>query len=105
MGKNDLVRIRIPAAEKERWRQHAAAAGLPLSAWVRTACRSGARGGDDAAVRAELVRLRRALNAIGNNVNQLAHRANAGAPIDQGALDRSAAAIEAMRTLLAEALR
>lgn len=105
MGKDSIIRIRVTTAARDRWRQHATAAGLPLSAWVRAACRSAGHGGDDAAVRAELVRLRREINALGNNVNQLAHQANAGMVINQKALEHAVAALDDMRALLAEALR
>lgn len=79
MARSTFVKFRTTPAEESRWRIAAASSGMSLSAWLRSladiAAATGANPGD---VRAELVALRRDLNAgIGNNINQIAHALNA----------------------------
>lgn len=74
---------------------------------MRAACRvyqrSGGRG--DADLRAELAGLRRAVNAVGNNANQLAAAANRGVPVPADDLARVAIAIKDIRAAINGALR
>jgi len=103
--KDGHVQIRIPAQRKAAWLD-AAGGRRHLSAWVRASAEAAVVAGvDPGTLRAELAAVRRELGAIGNNVNQLAHRANAGLGIDRADVARAAAAVDDMRQRVSIVLR
>ena len=81
------VTLRLPQRQADRWRSNAKAAGMTVSEWVRSSV------GDDGKVRVHRVRAADEVEAhrqrtaelakIGNNLNQIAHCVNAGAPITE----------------------
>lgn len=89
------LKITVTDGELDQVRQRAEAAGLTVSAYVRQAMLGSAPRAKRAATNAAAIR---ELTAIGNNLNQLARRANAGRfpvePAIQEALDELAAAVE-----------
>lgn len=110
MAKDDLIRFRISADRKAAWQACADAAGLSLSEWCRDAAaaearRVAARGTSERDLRAELAALRGEFGRIGNNLNQLAHRVNAGLALDTAALADALAELDAAREAVSAALR
>lgn len=103
MIRDSIIKIRVTSAGKQRWSVAAGAAGVELSEWIRAACRSYMRGGDDAAVRAELVRLRTELSRLGSNLNQVQHAINTR-QLSADAVASPLAAIAAMRAAITAAL-
>lgn len=93
MARSIFIKFRTTPAEERRWRGAADSSGMNLSAWLRSlADIAAATGANPADVRAELVALRRDLNAgIGNNVNQIAHAINADLKVGNPASPSEAA--------------
>lgn len=89
-GRRRVVSVKLSEAEHAAIRARAAAAGLSVAAFLAGAAEQGSGGlgvaGMTVAERrvwaAELLAVRRVLSATGNNVNQLARRANAGQAVD-----------------------
>lgn len=74
--------VRLTPQEREVWHAAARVAGRgKTAAWVRDVVTDHMKGGSPRAVGAdaEVARARAELARIGNNLNQLAHQANAGA--------------------------
>lgn len=74
--------VRLTPQEREVWHAAARVAGRgKTAAWVREVVAAHLKGGSPRAVGAdsEVARARAELARIGNNLNQLAHQANAGA--------------------------
>lgn len=114
--RGDIVKVSGTSPDQRAaWRACAAAAGLPMAAWVREAADAAAATGTTAAdLRDALVWLRTDLGrGLGNNVNQLAHALNldlkAGhrpeAAAHERALAAAAADAAAMRRAVDRALR
>ncbi len=82
MGDSAVVRIRVPAAQKASWQEHARSTGVPLSSWIREAAVVRAREDSGAPtladVRADLADIRRYLGAASRNLNQLTRHAHSG---------------------------
>lgn len=97
----DRLRIRIHPEEMERWKAAAASHGMAVSAWMRTLADDAAATGKTGKETAEaLVALRTEIaRGVGNNLNQLAHRKNAGGHIDGEAVEEAARAV---RTAMGE---
>ena len=77
--REDVVKLSgTSAAQREAWRDAAAAAHLSLAAWLREAADAAALAGATAAeLRAEIAALRVELGrGVGNNLNQLARALN-----------------------------
>lgn len=89
-----MVKIRATSTARSVWQKAAESAGETLSDFIRTAVNAHRRG-DTADVRAELVELRREINRLGSNVNQLVHLANAGQPIDAASIEDAFAEMKA----------
>ncbi|WP_342627171.1 plasmid mobilization relaxosome protein MobC [Nguyenibacter vanlangensis] len=88
-------RIRASRADLSAWERAAAAAGSNKTAWLRSlAAEASTTGQPPGALVGELIRLRREIAAIGNNVNQIAHHMNAGGHADpEAALGQVEAAL------------
>jgi len=95
-------RFRLSAADRIALGVAAAEAGCSAAEVVRRAAQSvPAR---DAETRAEIASLRRQLNGLGSNLNQLIHMAHSG-QLDIDAIQTTIATIAAMRAEVSEALR
>lgn len=64
MVADTIAKLRIDNARKLRWQTSASARGRTLSTFMRLACDSAAEGMDAASIRADLVRVRRLVNAV-----------------------------------------
>lgn len=109
-----VAKFRADPAAVVRWRMASAAAGMTLSAWLRSVADHGAAGrADPRAVAAELVALRREVNAIGSNLNQVVRLANLAAqagrlpdaPALRAAVEAARAAVEAAAGTIRDAMR
>ena len=70
--------MRLDDDRRQRWGERARQQGQPLATWLRDIADQAERSdADPAEIRGEIAALRRELNALGNNVNQLAYQANA----------------------------
>jgi len=98
--------IRLSPAEKRQLRERAAAAGLSLSRYLVT---GGLLGAPPATTPQERAQRQRALfhaRKIGVNLNQIAHRLNAGEAVAADELTAALrASTEALRRLAGEAAR
>ena len=74
MDRNTAVLVRLSPKEKEHLRAQAAACALKMEPYIRKLI-----AGSEVKARPpnEYVKLLREINAIGNNINQIAHIANA----------------------------
>ena len=103
-----MVRVRASDDEAERWTAAANAANHPsLSSWVRSlADEAAATGSDGRRVATALVALRQDLaRGIGNNINQLAHRTNAGGGISSDELAQATRDVRTASAAVTRALR
>ena len=105
--RESAIKIRASNAESARWHETAKAHGLTLSAWLRgLADEAVACDGNGRELATALVELRTEIGrGVGNNLNQLAHRANAGLAVDADALDSALRDVQAMRQRVQSALR
>lgn len=103
----DRLRIRVLPDEVERWKAAAEAHGMAVSAWMRAmADEAAATGGNGREVATQLVGLRADLaRGIGNNLNQLAHRANSGQHVEAKALADAARAVDTAMADVERAIR
>lgn len=99
-----MLQIRVTNTAKATWTAAASSVHLPLSEWVRAACRSYSRDGDDEAIRAELVRLRSEISRLGGNLNQTMAAANSGL-VEADQIVGSLASIAAMREIVSDAVK
>ncbi|WP_061490349.1 plasmid mobilization relaxosome protein MobC [Acetobacter malorum] len=83
-------RIRVSRDDLAAWEQAAQAANLNRTSWLRSLAADAAAGTRHPGILAGEIRaLRRELSACGNNLNQIAHKMNAGGRADpEAALDR-----------------
>jgi hypothetical protein len=104
--RESAIKIRASLAESARWHETAKAHGLTLSAWLRgLADDAVACDGNGRELATALVELRTEIGrGVGNNLNQLAHRANAGLSIHGDALDSALRDVQAMRVRVKDAL-
>ncbi|MFY9289594.1 MAG: hypothetical protein WAP03_02655 [Methylorubrum rhodinum] len=63
MPTDTIAKFRVDERRKLRWRAQAAETDRSLSAFIRNACDAAAEGIDPASIRADLVKIRRFLNA------------------------------------------
>jgi hypothetical protein len=94
-----LLRVRVHEAELARWRASAGQHGVHnLSRWLRAvADQAVACGEDPVGWRRDLAALLRSVNAVGNNINQIARTpACGGRPADAAMLEQSAEAVTAL---------
>jgi len=79
-------RIRASQADLTAWEQAASAADMNRTTWLRSLASDAAAGTRHPGILADEIRsLRRELSACGNNLNQIAHKMNAGGRADPGA--------------------
>jgi antitoxin component of RelBE/YafQ-DinJ toxin-antitoxin module len=98
-------KFRAPDSLRTEIRQTAEDLGVPASQWVRQLVRHAIRHqASPAEMRRELAGLRREINAIGNNLNQLAARANADSPVAEDELRRELNQLQGVRRQITEAL-
>ena len=108
-----LLRVRVHDAELARWRASAKQNRVTsLSRWLRAVADQAVACGDDpAAWRRDLAALLRSVNAIGNNMNQIARAAACGSlPANAAVLEQTAGEVQALgseirRQLLGRAAR
>jgi hypothetical protein len=105
--KKHTFQIRTTPDERDRWHAAAAERGMTATAWLRAlADEAAATGRTGREITAELIRLRQDLaRGIGNNLNQIAHRANATGHADGTAIEEAAHAVKAMQRDIERALR
>lgn len=86
MTRNIIIPMRATPEERDQFHDLARANGHKnLSDWLRRMAYSATLGtGGSASLEQELQETRRQLQAVGNNLNQIAHRLNAGATVDPG---------------------
>jgi len=96
--KTETLHIRVKPEERERLKRNAGA--QRLSIWCRRVLLNELAGG--LSIAEELLALRRELSAIGNNLNQIARRRNAGEQVDVTALP---ADIDALKARINRVLR
>ncbi|WP_170211086.1 plasmid mobilization protein [Neokomagataea tanensis] len=82
--KINSVHFRISDSELKTIKQHAEKRKLKTSQYIRNICLNDVAGGSFIAD--ELLELRKSISPIGNNINQLAHRANSGETVDISSL-------------------
>ena len=84
MDRNTAVLVRLSEKEKEHLKSQAAACALKMEPYIRKLIM-----GKEVRPRPpdEYVRLLREINAIGNNINQIAHIANAEQRISEGKIN------------------
>jgi hypothetical protein len=70
--------LRVRDERRQRWQRAADEAGMPLAAWLKRVADLAAASehGDPATAKADVIRIRREISALGNNVNQIARRMN-----------------------------
>ena len=84
MERNTAVLVRLSQKEKEHLKTQAAACALKMEPYIRKLIMGNVirpRSPD------EYVKLLREINAIGNNINQIAHIANAEQRISEGKIN------------------
>lgn len=101
------IKVRASTEESIRWHDTAKAHGLTLSAWLRgLADDAVACDGSGRELATALVELRTEIGrGVGNNLNQLAHRANSGLGVNVEALDSALRDVQVMRAKVQSALR
>lgn len=105
-SRQTAIKVRASLDESARWHDTAKAHGLTLSAWMRgLADEAVACDGNGRELATALVELRTEIGrGVGNNLNQLAHRSNAGLSIHGEALDSALRDVQAMRAKVQRAL-
>jgi hypothetical protein len=94
-----LLRVRVHEAELARWRASAGQHGVHnLSRWLRAvADQAVACGEDPVGWRRDLAVLLRSVNAVGNNMNQIARTAaSRGLPANAAMLEQTAGEVKAL---------
>jgi hypothetical protein len=102
MKRQIQVKTRLDEAEYFQLRRLSRAAGFSVAAFIRRRCLTNERM---VIIDSELAReLYREVNAIGNNINQMARYANTDKRITAEALDRVEAWLEEIKELVDEKL-
>ena len=101
-----IYRLRATDTQRAHWQSAADACGLSLAAWLKaTADQAVVSGHNPADLRREISDVRRKLAGATNNLNQVAHAANAGGYVDRRKLDKTIDEIDRLRAQLSEVLR
>lgn len=100
-----VLRVRFSDAELAAATENAVAAGRTLAAYIRDMATRGRPGRSRASqIVAELSKLGGALGRVGNNINQIAHEANAGRLPGVGRIEAALADLDQVRVQIAEAI-
>lgn len=78
--KNNSVHFRASDDELNAIKKHASKRKLKTSQYIRAICLNDIAG--SSFIADELLELRKSIAPIGNNINQLAHKANSGDNVD-----------------------